>query len=483
LIIVGGGYNRADLSDMWGYDAAKDEWTRLAGDVPAGFYLSADIAPEKRLLVLVTATSTPGDRATCNVLFPVRTTYGYRIETTSIVRAEAPHEREPIPKRERADLSASASGPPPLANFPVNQWVQLPDRGWVAPARTWGSATFDNDRERILYWGGGHCGYGGSDVDAYDPAARAWVRGAAAPDYPERAWNNGVRLAGVTFSGAPWTDHGRRIYAYDPVSRRMIMVRSVRLTTGYDPEPLHSYPARASVAPDALIRPPSSYERFVTWTYDPDTHAWAMVSGAPAGLDTLVTTPLGVMGINVNWPGRLNDAGYQIPWDPSQSPEDNAIYLYNVAEKRWERLSKGLPSPQNLYEMTSLAWDSKRKQVILHGGGQRRNELWTFDFVSRRWTNRNPRVVTPAETPPACGREAVYVPDEDVFLTFTDTLWAYRPGENTWRRTDVRFAGAAPKAGQNRAMVYDDKRGLSLLVLGESVNEGKASVYALRYRN
>jgi hypothetical protein len=32
-------------------------------------------------------------------------------------------------------------------------------------------------------------------------------------------------------------------------------------------------------------------------------------------------------------------------------------------------------------------------------------------------------------------------------------------------------------------MVYDDKRGLSLLVLGESVNEGKASVYALRYRN
>jgi hypothetical protein len=35
-------------------------------------------------------------------------------------------------------------------------------------ARTWRSATFDTDRRLILYWGGGHCGYVGSDVDAYD---------------------------------------------------------------------------------------------------------------------------------------------------------------------------------------------------------------------------------------------------------------------------------------------------------------------------
>src|SRR5262249_21961967 len=155
--------------------------------------------------------------------------------------------------------------------------------------------------------------------------------------------------------------------------------------------------------------------------------------------DALVTTELGVMGVNVNWPGRLNDAGYQNPWSPSQPPEDNAIFLYKPAEKHWERLSKG-PAPQNLYEMTSLAWDSKRRQVILHGGGLRRDELWSFDPATRLWTNRNPKVRGPADAPPVCGREAVYVPREDVFLTFTDTLWAYRPGDNTWQKAGVTFA-------------------------------------------
>ncbi len=38
-------------------------------------------------------------------------------------------------------------------------------------------------------------------------------------------------------------------------------------------------------------------------------------------------------------------------------------------------------------------------------------------------------------------------------------------------------------AGQNRALMYDPRRNLVLLVLGERGDEGKASVYALRYRH
>ena len=64
-----------DLTDMWAYDPAGDRWQRLKGEVPTGFYLSADIAPEKRLIVLVTSTRTPGDTMACNILYPVRTTY------------------------------------------------------------------------------------------------------------------------------------------------------------------------------------------------------------------------------------------------------------------------------------------------------------------------------------------------------------------------------------------------------------------------
>jgi hypothetical protein len=360
--------------------------------------------------------------------------------------------------------------------MPVNQWVLLSNPGRTAPARTWGSATFDERREQILYWGGGHCGYEGSDVDAYDVGGHTWIPDPALPSYPERLWNHGVRLAGVTFDGEPWTDHGRRIYAYDPAGDRMIAVRPIRLTSGYEPSWLRSYSARTNVAPDALVSEPSSYVKYVTWSYSLDTRKWAIVGPAPPGLDTLVSTPMGVMGVNVNWPGRLNDAGYQLVWSPSQKPEDNAIFLLRGLQ--WERRSGPGPSPQNLYEMTSLAYDSRRNQVILHGGGAGRDELWTFDLPARRWANRAP-LVQGGGVPPACTREAVYIPGQDVLLIFGSGLWEYDPAGNAWRKRDI--AEPPQRAGQNRAMVYDAKRDLVLLVLGATGN-GKAAVYAMRYR-
>ena len=58
---------------------------------------------------------------------------------------------------------------------PEYQWVPLDLPGRVAPSRTWGGATFDSKRGQILYWGGGHCGYEGSDTDAYDVATHTWI--------------------------------------------------------------------------------------------------------------------------------------------------------------------------------------------------------------------------------------------------------------------------------------------------------------------
>ena len=106
-----------------------------------------------------------------------------------------------------------------------------------------------------------------------------------------------------------------------------------------------------------------------------------------------------------------------------------------------------------------------------------------------------PRVAAPSRClPPPASREAVYLPDDDVILTVGPSredsaqpaAWAYSAGENVWRRVAIPMsAGVAPSqvAGQNRALVYDPKRNLVFLVLGEHGDEGKASVYALRYRH
>ncbi len=475
-VIIGGGYNRRDLTDMWAYDARGDLWVRLTGAVPVGFYLTADIDPESRTLVLATSNQKPGDRMTCNVLFPVRTTYTYRIDAKNIIRPGLVAPQKALPKRESNNQNPGKIID--LEGLPPDRWVLIEAPGRAAPTRTWGSATFDTDRRQILYWGGGHCGYGGSDVDMYDVDANTWRSSDAAPEYPERLWNHGVREGGVTFGGRPWMEHGRRIYSYDPVSHKMIVVRHVRLTTGYQPSELKDIPSSSDVAPDALVRPPSSYVKFATWTFDPQTSTWELAGAAPLGLDTLVTTTEGVIGIDVDWRTRLNDAGYQRPWTPASDPKDAGVYLYRAAQRTWERLDRpGSPSPQNLYELTSLAYDSRRNQLILHGGGLNRDELWTFDLRSHAWRNMQPRVSGP---PPRCSREAIYLPQEDAFVTFGDGVWIWKPADNSWKRVQVPFQNSPAQVGQNRAMVYDPKRGVILLVLGARGDDGVAQVYALR---
>ena len=40
---------------------------------------------------------------------------------------------------------------------------------------------------------------------------------------------SGIRACGwrgMTFDGGPWTDHGRKVFAYDPVGKRMILTPS-----------------------------------------------------------------------------------------------------------------------------------------------------------------------------------------------------------------------------------------------------------------
>jgi hypothetical protein len=126
--------------------------------------------------------------------------------------------------------------------------------------------------------------------------------------------------------------------------------------------------------------------------------------------------------------------------------------------------------------LTSLAYDTKRGQVILHGAGANRNELWTFDVKTRAWKNRRPRVPDGSQAP-ECAREAVYLPDQDVFLTLGGV---YDPAENAWRKPGIGEPGE--RGSRNRAMVCDAKRGLVFLVLGQGGDDGRASVYSLRYR-
>ena len=480
-VIVGGGYNRRDLRDMWAYNAAVDRWMKLKGEAPAGWHIAADIAPEESLIVLTAASKRPGDTKSCNEIYPVRTTYAFKISREGLVNESVkPVPHGPMLKRDPAEVLAGAKADPErrrvqldrTRRMPLNQWVHFDNPGRAAPLRTWGSCSFDTDQSRIIYWGGGHCGYGGSDYDFYDVEENTWISSPVVAEYPERAWDLGINPAGVTFRGAPFMRHGRKVYAYDPVSKLIVNTKRIMLTGGYEPDRLKAFPAHDTSA--------SSYKKWVTTTYRPADERWEIIAGGVPGLDLTVTTPKGVMAVDHHW--------------DSVDGTENSVYLLDVGGRRWRKLSGSGPRPRNLYEMTALVYDSKRDQLILHGGGPQRDELWRYPLSGSAWEKIEPQFATADGKPPVARREAVYIPGEDVLLTAGQPagskdpsgVYAYHVGENRWYKAVIAPPpGKRPSdiGGQNRAWTYDPKHNLVLMVLGDRGGDrALAQVFALRYR-
>jgi hypothetical protein len=482
-VIVGGGYNRQDLTDMWAYDAAADRWMKLKGTVPVGWHVTADSVPDESLIVLTTSAKREGDTMGCNEIYPVRTTYGFRIRKQDLVdEATRTLPQQPMFKRDPAQAMVGTKPDPArrraqsdrISRMPANQWVHFTDPGRAAPLRTWGSASFDTDMGRIIYWGGGHCGYGGSDYDFYDVEENTWISSPSVAEHPEKAWDLGINPAGVTFSGAPFVRHGRKAYAYDPVSKLIINLKRLLLTGGYEPEAFRDVDERSSGES-------SNYKKWVTTTYRPEDERWDIIVAGARGLDLAVTTPKGVMAVDYHW--------------DSVDSTENSVYLLDVAGRRWNKLTKPGPHPRNLYEMTALVYDSKRDQLILHGAGPQRDELWRFPLSANTWEKIEPRFATEDGTPPVCNREAVYIPEEDSLVTVgraagsngPSAVYVYHVAENRWSKTDIAPpAGkrAADMSGQNRAWTYDPKHHLILMVLGDRGGDSAvAQVFALRYQS
>jgi hypothetical protein len=501
-MIIGGGYNQEDLTDMWAYEVSTDRWLKLKGEVPVAWYLTADIVPDRGLIVMTTATKSADHTRSCDEVYTVRTTYGYQINREGIVDdsdASAPM-RDILKRSEESSTKGTESNPAReeaqskrIRNMPVNQWVEFANPGREAPIRTWGSCAFDTAEGRLIYWGGGHCGYGGNDYDLYDVDRHTWLSSPIEPEYPERAWNRGSggHLMGITFGGAPWTHHGRKIYAYDPVTSLVVMTKTVILTAGYEPETLQQFepiepePGKGVFLARGKYQPDSWYKKWVTWTYNPGAEEWEILCPAPEGLDLLVQTPKGVMGVDHYWRSINREDRQDMVDFRGKQVVENSLYLLEVENQQWVKLTQGGPWPQNLYEMTALVYDSKRDQIILHGGGPDRDELWRSKMGSGRWERIETR-----SAGPACNREAVYLPSGDLILTTgsrpgedQQAFWVYHIGSNRWQRVSLDLpegVNLADMGSQNRAWAYDPIHNLVLMVLGEG-NQGNAVVYGLKY--
>src|SRR5256885_12855902 len=53
--------------------------------------------------------------------------------------------------------------------------------------------------------------------------------------------------------------------------------------------------------------------KFVTWTFEPPTSKWELAGAAPRGVDTLLSTPRGVIGIDADWRSEEHTSELQSP--------------------------------------------------------------------------------------------------------------------------------------------------------------------------
>ena len=92
-------------------------------------------------------------------------------------------------------VAVLAQGTVDLVNMPANSWLSVPNTRMdaVAPSASqypniqgvegvsavmddWCGAAFDTRRNRLIVWGGGHNGYYGNELYAFDVDLLKWFR-------------------------------------------------------------------------------------------------------------------------------------------------------------------------------------------------------------------------------------------------------------------------------------------------------------------
>jgi hypothetical protein len=152
---------------VWSLDVAKREWSKRSehtwdGPIDRRGWYSSGIDPKQRLLIVA------------HTLRGQQTTWVMKYDLAKMPPAPAPKWMPAppitptvIPKDDPAWIAK-------LKALPANQWVAA--KPPVEPnRRDWGSIACDPIRGWMVYFGGGHSTYQGTDVAIYQVGANRWV--------------------------------------------------------------------------------------------------------------------------------------------------------------------------------------------------------------------------------------------------------------------------------------------------------------------
>jgi len=445
--------------EVWVLDAAKAEWRMVGTGFPGGFWYSLlyDGKRDQVLLHRGTSKYPKNDQLQFYAWKP-------RLEAAG---KGVTHDGKPVyryhpPEWYTQDKVGKAFGPLPpvdpqageklIASLEPNKWKALkPPRN--SYGRTWGTIAYDPDRQEVLNWGGGHCGYCGTDIGHFSLKTLRWQT-SFAPEFPPAPYSafygdeSSFLISSRTFKGRPWVQHGRVSFAYDPVTKKVAFTQTISRT-----------PTRGFT----YIYDPARRD-FVDVFPQPFIPGWAV-----SGLN--VSTPHGVYNYLTKGDHRSKQVG---------------LFKLDVEKRRWANLSGGKTTAP-ARERNRVVYDAKRDRLILVTGKRtdRRSEtpqMWAWDLKAgaRDWL----KLEMTGEVPPHFYRETVYIPKYDCLLSSPRTgkgqkgmIYQCNLSEgNKWIKTGVELAGGV---GPGTGLVYDAR--LDVLVLAYNGTSGPCRLFIMRY--
>ena len=418
VILMAGGYAGGwrPLKDVWIFETAKGQWTRLGLDLPAAAgQASADYDAKRKVVVLAAYPGTRGNKKV-----PV---YTLKLDAASAPKA-SPEAADQVKDwhckawnwgsllPDEWEDGANKPGDPnagkaALAALPANTWTD-PKPPVLVPMRGWGSYVYDIRSHKGFAWGGGHSTYPGAEISEYDVLTNRW-RSMAQPTNYNPIWLHGMVAGppGLSFGG--WSllpSHARKSYGVDPVSGMVV-----------------------TYAGDI---------------YDPKHHGvtmhigdFPMDWGGPAYQVAYVTAGHGLYGFAAE----------------RSSKGTGWLCRADVAAGRWEVVDKAGPAGHNEHDF--LVWDSERDRLLYF----RRDKaaLWTFDFKSKQWAEEAPS----GKAPPQALGDGTYIPEMDavllVFGSGQEAMYFYKCGEKKWYTAPYQGAAAARgnSTGRDLSPIYD----------------------------
>lgn len=373
-----------------------------------------------------------------------------------------------------------------LSGLDENAWVKItaePSKRWVLQTRDENSAAVEETtrepafREytspafgdgKIFYFGGGHGGYFGNDVEIYDPAANRWhqtYRPVCPPKDDSTYYSGGSERSYVdpeTGAAQPYVIHGYARTGYDSARHQYVCTAMFPTKVERDAATQKWKLSTQAFSYIAFDEKTNRWELLATMpdelkpgstslTFDPglgcmlafneraayafQEGAWKLLGSSEAPLAASGGAPAVYLpDRKTHWVAALGHGG---------ANESGSLSLFNTAEKQGHR---GPALPDELQGRINpgtggfnliMAYDEAHKTVVFMSvNSDLRPDVWTYQVTANQWKYLPLAATTPklmGVFEPGRGRAPLlYDPARHLFWLLyrneqSAELWAYRP--------------------------------------------------------